>query len=767
MRNASSIFLLVSLMLSLPAAQAQWITKKTSPEVYDSLRTATLNEVSLVASRPGASVPMPQLRLKPADLAKQNVGRDIPFLLQGMPSFTAASDAGNGFGYTYLRFRGMDQTRINVTVNNVALNDPESHGVFWVNTPDLGLNANSLVVQRGVGTSTLGSGAFGASLSFEVGVPDDTASQQVTANYGSFQSARISYGFHSGLVGPKKRWSTTGRLTAMRSDGFVDRSGSALQSYLFGAQYRQANATWRLLTFSGSERTQQAWWGIPESRFRGDATGVADYIVRNGLTGGDSLNLLQSGNATYNYYRYANEIDQYTQRHYQSMLTAMLSKRWFLTQTVYAVTGRGYFEQYKDYMTFASLALPTVVIEDVQIFGSEGVRRRWLDNLSFGQATMLQYRGESLNLSLGGTQLAYAGEHFGTLPWLRFNPLGGLDGSMQTWDGPLATNSASDHQFYHGNSFKGEFSGFARGEYRLRRLDFMADLQLRSIEYFGAGTDVDQKFTNFDTNYVFFNPKAGVAYRGPQGWTSRGSVAIANREPIRSDFIDNAVAPRPERVTDLEFGIEKRSSRFWAEANLYLMEYQDQLVPTGALNDVGALMRTNVDRSHRRGLELATIWTPTKSWLLGANATLSRNRIESFEEVMYDYADLSEVRTVYTNTPIALSPEAMGNAWVEWQRKGLSARATLHTVGRQFLDNTGTLERSLDPYRTVDATLRWNRGPVEWRLDAINLMGRPYAPNGYTWGYLYNGARTDENFVYPMAGMQLMLGLNVKLGASN
>lgn len=767
MRN-TSIFLLAGLMLSLPAAQAQWITKKTSPEVYDSLRTATLNEVSLVASRPGASVPMPQLRLKPADLAKQNVGRDIPFLLQGLPSFTAASDAGNGFGYTYLRFRGMDQTRINVTVNNVALNDPESHGVFWVNTPDLGLNANSLVVQRGVGTSTLGSGAFGASLSFEVGVPDDTASHQVTANYGSFQSARISYGFHSGLVGPKKRWSTTGRLTAMRSDGFVDRSGSALQSYLFGAQYRYENVTWRLLTFSGSERTQQAWYGIPEAKFRGDSVGVADYIARNGVTGADSLNLLQSVNATYNYYRYANEIDRYRQGHYQSMLTAMLSKRWFLTQTVFAVTGRGYFEQYRDFMSYASLGLPNVTLGGTELTGTEGVRQRWLDNLSFGQATMLQYRGEDLNLNLGGTMLAYSGDHFGTLPWLRNNPLGGLDGTSNgTFDGPNATNSASDHQFYRGSSFKGDFSGFARGEYRLGRLDLMADLQVRSIGYLGSGTDVDQKFYNFDTNYVFFNPKAGVAYRGPQGWTGRSSVAVANREPIRSDLIDNAVAPRPERVTDIELGIEKRSSRFWAEANLYLMEYQDQLVPTGALNDVGALIRTNVDRSHRRGLELATIWTPTKSWLLGANATLSRNRIAEFEEVLYDYLDFSEVRTVYTKTPTALSPEAMGNTWVEWNRKKLSLRATLHTVGRQFLDNTGTLERSLDPYRTVDATLRWTQGPVEWRLDGINMLGRPYAPNGYTWGYLYDGFRTDENFVYPMAGRQLMLGLNVKLGASN
>lgn len=750
-------FLLLALGFST-AASAQWITKTTPAETYDTVRTATLNEITLTASRPGAQVPMPQLRLKPADLAKQNVGRDIPFLLQGMPSFTAASDAGNGFGYTYLRFRGMDQTRINVTVNNVALNDPESHGVFWVNTPDLGLNANSLVVQRGVGTSTLGSGAFGASLSFEVGVPDDTASHQVTANFGSFNSARISYGFHSGLVGPHKKWSTTGRLTAMRSNGFVDRSGSGLQSYLFGAQFRHENLTWRLLTFSGSERTQQAWWGIPEAKFRGDAQGVADYIVRNGVSGSDSLNLLRSGNATYNYYRYANEIDRYTQRHYQSMLTAMLSSRWFLTQTLYAVTGRGYFEQYKDYMSFASLAMPNIELNGTQIEGSEGVRRRWLDNVGFGHATLLRYRGDDLNVTLGGTQLVYSGDHFGTLPWLRYNPMGGLDGSTQTWDGPQATNSAGDHQFYHGSSLKNEFSGFGRAEYAMGRFDLMADLQLRGISYEGYGTDVDQMRYDFATNYLFFNPKAGLAYRGPQGWTSRASVAVANREPIRSDFIDNAVAPRPERVTDVELGVEKRTNRFWAEANVYLMEYQDQLVPTGALNDVGALIRTNVAQSHRRGLEFAAHWLPTASWKLGANATLSRNRIAAFDEVMYDYADFSEVRTTYSNTPIALSPEAIGNVWAEWQRKGLSARATLHAVGRQFLDNTGSLARSLDPYRTADATLRWNRGPVEWRLDAINLLGRPYAPNGYTWGYLYEGVRTDENFVYPMAGTQVMLG---------
>ena len=733
----------------------------------DTLRTATLNEVSLVASRPGANVPMPQLRLKPADLAKQNTGRDIPFLLQGLPSFTASSDAGNGFGYSYLRFRGMDQTRINVTVNNVALNDPESHGVFWVNTPDLGLNANSLVVQRGVGTSTLGSGAFGASLSFEVGVPDDSASHQLTSTLGSYGSARISYAFHSGLLGAKKRWATTGRATAMGSKGFVDRSESALQSYLIGAQYRLPDFTWRMLHFAGSERTHQAWYGVPEAKFRGDSNGVASYIDRNGLTGGDSANLVQSGSATYNFYRYANEIDQYTQRHYQSMMTWVMSPRWTFTQTLAVVTGKGYFEQYRDLMSFASLGLPNMPLGQVVLTGTEGVRRRWLDNGSALASTSIQYRGEHLHFAAGMQDQIYDGLHFGTLPWLRYNPMNGLDGSQTVDSLTVPTYSALDHRFYEGSSLKYEEAYFTRIEWTKGPWTALADAQLRRIEYAGSGTDVDQKAYNFDTNYVFFNPKAGVAYRGPQGWTGRGSVAIANREPIRSDFIDNAVAPRPERVTDLEFGIEKRSSRFWAEANLYLMEYQDQLVPTGALNDVGALIRTNVDRSHRRGLELATIWTPTKSWLLGVNATLSRNRIAEFEEVLYDYLDFSEERTTYTNSPIALSPEAMGNTWVEWTRKGLSARATLHAVGRQFLDNTGALERSLDPYRTLDATFRWTRGLVEWRLDAINLLGRPYAPNGYTWGYLYDGVRTDENFVYPMAGTQLMLGLNVKLAAGN
>jgi iron complex outermembrane receptor protein len=753
-------FLFIALGFST-GASGQWITKSTPSEVYDTVRTATLNEITLTASRPGAQVPMPQLRLKPADLAKQNVGRDIPFLLQGMPSFTAASDAGNGFGYTYLRFRGMDQTRINVTVNNVALNDPESHGVFWVNTPDLGLNANSLVVQRGVGTSTLGSGAFGASLSFEVGVPDDTASHQVTANFGSFNSARISYGFHSGLVGAKKRWSTTGRLTAMRSDGFVDRSGSALQSYLFGAQYHRSTFTWRLVHFAGNERTQQAWYGIPESKFRNDTLGVVNYLSRNGIIGADSLNVLESGAATYNFYRYANEIDQYTQRHYQSLMTWKLSQKWHFTQTLAVVTGKGYFEQYRPFMSFESLNLPNIPLGMVVLTGTEGVRRRWLDNGSAMASTSIHYRGRHVNFTAGLQDQIYDGLHFGTIPWLRYNPMGGLDGSL-TLDGvPSPTLSAQDHRFYEGSSLKYDASYFARLEWQLGPWTLLGDGQLRQIDYTGIGSDVDQNTYDFDVNYMFFNPKAGVAYRGPQGWTGRASVAVANREPIRSDFIDNVMAPRPERVTDFEFGIEKRADRFWAEANVYLMEYQDQLVPTGALNDVGALIRTNVDQSHRRGLELAAVWTPTKSWLLGANTTLSSNRIDAFEEIMYDYADFSEVRTIYTNTPIALSPEAMGNAWAEWQHKGLSARATLHSVGRQYLDNTGAFERSLDPYQTVDATLRWNRGGVEWRLDAINLLGRPYAPNGYTWGYLYDGVRTDENFVYPMAGSQLMLGLKL------
>jgi iron complex outermembrane receptor protein len=733
-----------------------------SPKV-DTADRLVLNEVSLVASRPSERSPMPQLRLKPADLAKQNVGRDIPFLLQGMPSFTAASDAGNGFGYTYLRFRGMDQTRINVTVNNVALNDPESHGVFWVNTPDLGLNANSLVVQRGVGTSTLGSGAFGASLSFEVGVPNDSASQELTATYGSFQSARLSYAFHSGLMGAKKRWSATGRVTAMGSDGMVDRSGSRLQSYLFGAQYRLPEFTWRLLHFAGSERTQQAWYGIPEAKFRGDSAGVVSYIGRNGLTGADSVNLVQSGPSTYNFYRYANEIDQYTQRHYQSMMTWSLSPKWSFTQTLAVVTGKGYFEQYRDFMSFASLGLPNMPLGQVVLTGTEGVRRRWLDNGSFMAATSIQYRGENLRFAAGMQDQIYDGMHFGTLPWLRYNPMGGLDGSQTVDSLTLPTNSALDHRFYEGSSLKYDESYFARAEWTRGKWTALADAQLRRIEYASSGTDVDQHAYDFDVNYLFFNPKAGLSF-ADNGWTGRASVALANREPIRSDFIDNAVAPNPERLTDVELGVEKRGAKFWAEANVYLMEYADQLVPTGALNDVGALIRTNVDRSHRRGLELAAVWTPSTPWLFGANATLSRNRIAEFEEVLYDYADGSEVRTTFTNTPIALSPEAMGNAWAEWTRKGLGFRATLHAVGRQFLDNTGALERSLDPYQTVDATLKWTRGAVQWRLDAINLLGRPYAPNGYTWGYLWQGQRTDENFVYPMAGTQVLLGLNVKLG---
>ncbi|MGA1380636.1 MAG: TonB-dependent receptor [Schleiferiaceae bacterium] len=752
----------VQLLLFAAAGIASFSLKAQTTEPLDTADRVVLSEVSLVASRPSARVPMPQLRLKPADLAKQNVGRDVPFLLQGMPSFTAASDAGNGFGYTYLRFRGMDQTRINVTVNNVALNDPESHGVFWVNTPDLGLNANSLVVQRGGGTSPLGSGAVGASLSLEVGVPDDTASQRLTATYGSFNSARLSYAFHSGLMGAKKRWSTTGRVTAMGSDGFVDRSGSRLQSYLFGAQYRLPEFTWRLLHFAGSERTHQAWWGIPEAKFRGDGQGVADYIVRNGVTGADSLNLLQSGTATYNYYRYANEIDQYTQRHYQSLMTWSLSPRWSFTQTLAVVTGRGYFEQYKDYMPFASLGLQTMVIEDVAIYGSEGVRRRWLDNGSFLASTSVQYRGEHLRFSAGMQDQIYDGLHYGTLPWLRFSPLGGLDGGMTVDGDSVPTFSAQDHRFYEGSSLKYDAAYFARAEWTKGAWTALADAQLRRINYASSGVDVDQNAYDFDVNYLFFNPKGGISYTAG-GWTARGSAALAHREPIRSDFIDNAVPPRPERVTDVEVGLEKRSPRLWAEANLYLMEYRDQLVPTGALNDVGALIRTNVDRSHRRGLELSTVWTPSPKWLLGGNATLSRNRLASFEEVLFDYKDEVVVRTTYANTPIALSPEAMGNAWAEWNRKGLGFRATLHAVGRQYLDNTGALERSLDPYRTLDATLKWTRGPVQWRLDAINLLGRPYAPNGYTWGYLYDGVRTDENFVYPMAGTQVLLSLNLAL----
>ncbi|MDO7661232.1 MAG: TonB-dependent receptor, partial [Schleiferiaceae bacterium] len=495
-----------------------------------------LQSVDLIQVRASKRSPMAVTRLDAASIKAADNGQGLPFVLQFQPSLLQSSDAGNGMGYTYLRMRGMDQTRINVTINGVALNDPEGHGVFWVNTPDLTSSLNSIQIQRGVGTSTAGPGAFGGSLSLEVGQPDKEASQSITLGGGSFLSARTTYAWQSGEM-PQGKGSLRfmGRMSHMQSEGFVDRSSSKLNSYLFAMAYREGNQSIRYVHFNGHEVSQQAWWGIPMVKWRGDQAGVEAYILNNYLANDAADHLRESGNTTYNHYRYPNEIDNYRQSHHQLIATMALDNDWTLNMTNYLVTGKGYFEQWKTNQDYAAYGLANPIVEGNAVTSTNLVRQRWLDNLSVGTNISLSKQVGDWKAVMGYAGQGFIGDHYGTLPWMAINPLQGLD--------------AMDYRYYESYGDKTDNMAFIKVEIPMFDGDWLAygDLQLRHISYVIYGLDADRvDLNNMDSKrFTFFNPKVGMDRQWANNSRSYLSMAVANREPTRGDFIASMQLEEP------------------------------------------------------------------------------------------------------------------------------------------------------------------------------------------------------------------------------
>jgi iron complex outermembrane receptor protein len=751
-----------------PSVWAQNAKSSATPNASKMDTTVVLTAAEVAVFRADERTPVTFTLLSAPVLKRENNARDLPFVLQNVPNAVVASDAGTGMGYTYFRLRGSDQTRINVTLNGVPLNDPESHGVFWVNTPDLTSSLASVQIQRGVGTSTVGTGAFGGSVSLETAAPSGKR-QKTFIGTGSWPLGyRGTYLWEGPWVGRHKNLAFSGRVTHQRANGYVDRSGMELHSAVLNGIWRYGatettsqQGSLRFFYTDGQERTQQAWYGIPEAKYRGDSAGVEAYIARNYLSEDDAQNLRTSGNRTYNAYTYPNEIDRYRQTHYQLQWNQRLNASIRVNANLFAVRGRGYFEQFKRGESFADYGLPNPVVGSDTLQSTDLVRRRWLDNRLVGSNGNLITTVGAQQLTLGYNVYSYVGHHFGTLPWM-----GQAAGSWAD-DGPFSGNGwfdqAEERRYYDDRNTKNEGSAFARLEGSLGALGHgYTDLQIRRVAYRYAGEGQSGLFQR-----MFFNPKMGWSRGNGRRGLVYASVAAAHREPIRADFIDalGGSAPLPEQLLNGEMGYRRHTKGWSLEANVYAMEYRNQLVPTGALNDVGAVIRVNVPVSWRRGVELdGSVRLGTKN-SLQASASFSDNRIAEFTEVLYDYAadPVETVSILHRNTPIALSPNWVGAVHWNHERKNNGFRVSLRSVGRQYLDNTGAAERSLDGYATVD--LRWTRklSVGEFQLDVINATNTHYAPNGATWSYLYAGERTVENFYFPMAGTQLMATFRIQL----
>lgn len=714
----------------------QTISVPYSGELVIKLQSKDLltEEFIVSATRASESTPTTFTTVDKSEIAKRNLGQDIPILLNFTPSVVTYSDAGAGVGYTGLRIRGSDQTRINATVNGIPLNDAESHGVYWVNMPDFASSVDNIQIQRGVGTSTNGAATFGASLNFQTDIRQDEAYAQVDNGFGSFNTWRHTVKAGTGLL--NNRFAVDARLSKITSDGYVDRAFSDLTSWFVSGGYYGENHVIKLNAFSGKEQTYQSWWGLPESKLENDRTS--------------------------NYYTYDNETDNYQQDHYQLIYTGKIGSNWKTNLAMHYTYGRGYYEQFREDDEFENYGLPNVEIGGEIIESTDIIRRRWLDNDFFGFVGSVNYVSTDgkWDLILGGGANRYDGGHFGEIIWAR-----------------VAGNTNIRDRYYDNNAIKDDRNIYLKATYELKPgLNLFGDLQLRGINYSFAGINDDQRIVDGQENYSFFNPKFGFSYE-KSGKTWYASYAVANREPTRSDFTDNPITevPKPERLNNIEAGVRAKAGRFSYNANFYFMDYKDQLILTGQINDVGAYIRENVESSYRAGIELDGTFQLSKSWTFGGNIAFSQNKIAEFTEYIDDYSveDFRQEAITYTDTDIAFSPNTVASAIIEFKPvKNLSLNWLSKYVGQQFLDNTSNESRALDAFITNDLRISYKVQPryfksLELNLLINNVFNEMYEPNGYTFSYFVPGETSNrelvtENYYYPMAGTNFLLGLSLK-----
>ena len=711
--------------------------------------------VFVYATRANEQTPTTYSNYSKDELEARNLGQDLPVLLNFTPSIVTTSDAGAGVGYTGMRIRGSDGTRINVTVNGVPINDSESHGVFWVNMPDLASSVDNIQIQRGVGTSTNGAAAFGATVNLQTNRVAQEAYAQLENTIGSFNTVKNTLILNTGLLNDK--FNFEGRLSRIVSDGYIDRSAADLKSFYFSGGYFDKKTTVKLLAFGGREITQQAWYGTPQARLEGDIEGVEEVIAWSGEYNTPmQIDNLRNSDRRFNYYLYDNEVDNYGQDHYQLHLNHSFTEYLSLSGSLHYTYGRGYFEQYRESDEFGDYGLSNLIIGDSVLTTTNLIRRRWLDNDFYGFIAALNYNQDRISLTAGGGWNQYNGDHFGEIIWSQF-----------------AHSTSIRDRYYDGSSNKTDGNFYMKGNVQLTdQLYWFGDAQLRWIDYKTAGVDNDLTTYDAGDDYLFFNPKTGITYHLTPSSQLYGSVAIGQREPVRNDFIDalDGAIPSAEKMVDYELGVRGRIKQVDFQANLFYMDYTNQLVLTGALNDVGSAIRTNVPDSYRAGIELSGRWQINELLSWNANFTWSNNRIQSFTEVLYDYAfsdDRFVVTYLYEDTPISFSPDVVAASDLTLIHKGFTAQLLNKYVGKQFLDNTGNKDRVIPSYFVTDLRLGYQFSRdylknVGLNIMVNNLLNTLYSSNGYTWGYLFEGFHYQQNNYYPQAGTNYLLGLSLK-----
>ncbi len=704
------------------------------------------DEVIVYSTRANEKTPTTFSNVTKSEIEKNNIGQDVPYILEFTPSAVATSDAGNGVGYSGIRIRGTDPTRINVTINGVPLNDSESQGVFWVNLPDFASSTESIQIQRGVGTSTNGGGAFGASINLLTNSFNKDFYAELNNTVGSFGTVKNTLRFGSGLVGDN--FTFDGRVSRMLSDGYVDRASSDLFSFYLSAAYYGKNQSLRLNAFHGFEETYQAWYGV-----------TFEEIQALGRTY-NPAGTEKPGEP------YDKQVDNYRQTHYQAVYTNEISRNLNFNATLHYTRGLGYYEEYKAGENTNDYGLTPIDST------TDLVRRRWLDNDFYGMIYAVNYANDdnTHDSSLGGGWNNYLGGHFGEVIWA---------------DNPIET--ALPHRYYDNNSTKKDFNVFLKTNYELTsKLNAFVDLQYRRVDYSFEGVDEDGGTLGQTIALDFINPKLGLTYEFHPTSRLYGFVGIGNKEPNRNDYVDNPPNQQPKHETlyDAEIGYRKVFKNASVNVNYYYMYYQNQLALTGELNDVGAYVRANIDESYRTGIEIEAKVDLSDNWFWATNWSFSRNRVVAFTEYFDSYDDdfnwLGQGTRDYENTNLSFSPnQIVGNEFTYSvfaknaklnQNNQLFISLLTKWVGKQYVDNSNG--DFLDAYMTNDIRVsyayKFNKRKksifkeVNTSFSVRNVLNTQYVSNAWAYRYLVNDAISQTVGLYPQAGRTFWCSVNLK-----
>lgn len=712
------------------------VLSKNTKRVVITLQESSIqaDEVYVYATRANEQSATSFKNISKEDIKKNNLGQDIPYLLDQTPGVVIGSDAGAGIGYTNMTIRGSNNQRINVTLNGIPLNDAESMGSFFVNLPDFASSTESIQIQRGVGTSTNGSGAFGASINIQSDVLERLSYAELNNSFGSYNTWKNTFKVGSGLINNK--YAFNARLSRIISDGYIDRATSNLKSFYVDAGYYGQKHHVKATIFSGKEKTYQAWDGVPEDKLEDDRT--------------------------YNVFTYPNQTDNYTQTHHHLHYNYFPSENTTYNVALHYTRGAGYYEEYKTREKFSKYNFKPIQIKDSIINSTDLVRRRWLDNHFYGVVfSAVHTINPQQLLTIGGAANQYKGDHYGEVIWAQY-----------------ASNSQLGDKYYFNDAKKNDANIYTKWNGTFGRFNTYVDLQYRFVDYTFEGYDHNLDLNDINIKHHFFNPKAGLTYALNTNSSLYGSYAFANKEPVRSDYVESSAntRPKPEQMSNIELGYRLRHEKIILGANLYGMFYNNQLILTGEINDVGSVLRENVPHSYRMGLEIDASWRITEKLNWNATAAFSSNKIKNYKEYLSvldeegNYTSDPQVIKEYKSTRISYSPSTILSSDLMYSinipfKIGLTSKY----VSRQYLDNSESRDRSINPFFVNNIRFLYSFSAlgiqnIDANLAINNILNEKYETNGYTYGGIdaVTGARLYSNAYYPQATTNFLFGLNIR-----